>query len=448
MLKSMTRTKKLLAIFLSTSLIFLYHSTAYAQDANKPNNDAPGNNNQPAAIPMTKIQPAPADQIPDFSTDPQSITNAKSIFDNSVSAYHAVKAIRDKTEVKSISTYAGRSDDQSFKVPMLLTKDAMWIKLDKGKFTVIDGTIYGEHEDYPKRLYIQDFEGKITTDLFVDLMYLIPFVNIPMMYSDDPLADLFLATINPKIAGYRHIPSTTQHNQYDELLIKSSDDGADLQLRFDPDTHLITRFRTMLHDPNMDEMDGTEIIVSFHPEILDTVPLNEFVINTDNRREVDNITALYAPANVDDLLGESAPAFDLPDIDGNTIHSSTFVGNVIVLGFWKIEHEGLLPILPALDKLAAWRDQEGKSVKIYAINAGDDLDILRTNWNKQNYRFNLLMDSDMKVTTETFKLGLFPTIIIISANGEITSVDDDLQVNDDITEILKKQVREALQKGL
>jgi len=428
------RTQLQFFLLLSIVILLFPSSRTFAQPA------------PPDAHAETTI--APEIKIPDFANDPDSITKAKSIFAQSVKAYHQIKAIRDETEVKSISTYAGRSDEQSFKVPMLLTPDAMWIKLNEGKFTVIDGTMYGENEKYPKRLFIQDFEGPITTDLLVDLMYLIPFVDIPMIYSQDPLPDLFLATINPKIAGYRHIPTTTQNKSNDEILITSSDDGADLQLRFDPDTHLITRFRTMLRDPNMNEMDGTEIIVNFHPEILTEVPLDEFIVNTDNRREVQDITSLYAPANIDDLVNETMPDFDLPDINGNEVHSSTMVGNVIVLAFWQIQHEGLLPILPALNTLAQWRDQEGKSVKIFAVNAGDDLDILRTNWNKQDYRFNLLLDGDMKITTDTFKLGLFPTIIVISADGIISSVDDDFQVNDDIAEILKKQVQKALQKGL
>ncbi len=448
MLISRKHTPSLLIILLMTWLVNSTSPATFAQNNdNQPNNPQP-ENNQPASIPMIKIQPPPEIKIPDFQTDTDALKKAQSIFNQSVSAYQAAKAIRDETEVKSISTYAGRADEQSFKVPMLLTQDAMWIKLNKGKFTVIDNTIYGEHQDHPKRFYAQDFEGDITTDLFVDILYLIPFVNIPMTYSDDPLAELFLATINPTIAGYRQITEPKTNRKLDEILIKSADDGADINLRFNPQTHLITRFQTTLRDPNMNEMDGTEIIVTFHPEILTEIPYDEFIVKTDNRREVEEITSLYAPDNIDDLAGQPAPPFNLPDITGQTVNSDTLIGNIVVLGFWKIEHEGLLPILPALNDLATWRDTEGKPVKIYAVNAGDDLDILRTNWNEQNFRFNLLIDQDMSVTRDTYKLGLFPTIIIISTNGEIYAVDDDFQVNDNISEILKKQVIAALKKGL
>jgi len=420
------------------------------QNADEKQNDPDANANQnenddDASVPMIDLK---VDRIPEFATDSQAVAEAQSIFNNSVTAYHAAVAIRDNATVRSIATYAGQSSEQKFEVPMLLTPDAMTIKLNKVKFTVVDATIYGESEVETKRLYALDFQGPITSDLFVDMLYLFPFVDIPMLYSQTPLDELFLATIDPKIAAHRKIYLAGADREFDEIKIRSGDDGADLELRFDPATHLISRFRTVLRDPNMNQADGTEIIVEFHPELLNEVPLEEFIVETENRREVTSIPELYAPPNVADLIDKPAPNFDLTDIEGETIHSENFTGNVIVLAFWRIEHEQLLPVLPALNTLAKWRDEEGKSVEIYAVNSGDEPDILRTTWNKEEFVFDLLLDSDIAVSRDAFKVGMFPTVVIITANGIISSIHTDFEMNDDIAAILKKEITRAFKRGI
>lgn len=443
----------LLLVLLGLSIITLVGPTPSSaqddpQNADEKQDDPDANQeneNDNASVPLVDLK---VDRIPDFSTDSESIAQAESIFNDSVSAYHAAVAIRDNATVRSIATYARQSNEQQFEVPMLLTPDAMTITLNKVKFTVVDGTIYGESEVEKKRLYALDFNGPITSDLFVDMLYLFPFVDIPMLYSKTPLDDLFLATIDPKIAGHRKIYLADADREFDEIKINSGDDGANLELRFDPQTHLINRFRTELHDPNMNEADGTEIIVEFHPGILDEVPLEELIVQTENRREVNSIPELYAPPNVADLIDKPAPNFDLTNIEGESIHSENLAGNVIVLAFWQIEHEQLLPILPALNTLAKWRDEEGKPVEIYAVNSGDEPDILRTTWNTQEFIFDLLLDSDIAVSRDVFKIGMFPTVVIITADGIISSIHTDFEMNDDIAEIVKKEVVQALKRGI
>ncbi len=388
------------------------------------------------------------DHIPKFDTSNTAREKAAQVFADSVAAYRATAAVRDNATIRSISTYAGNSNESSFEVPMLISADALWIQLNDNKFTVVDSTVYGEFGPEKGRLYVRDFKGRISVDLFLDILYLFPIVHIPMRYSDDPLNNLFLANVEPKIVGYRRIYLAEEDQEFDEIRISSEGDGAPLELRIEPETGLIARFRTELRDPNMDEMDGTEIIVEFESEVLAEVPIDEFIVELENRREVDSLGALSMPPNVQDLVQKPAPNFELDTIDGESIHSETLAGNVIVLAFWQMEYEGLFPILPAMEELTDWRDEEGKSVEIFAVNAGDPIDILRTLWNEQEYVCDLLLDPEFDTAGEIYKIGVVPTVIIITADGVVDSVHGDFEYEDDVSAILKKAVRNALNKGI
>ncbi len=388
------------------------------------------------------------DHIPTFETDGAAREKAREVFEASVAAYRKTTAIRDQVTIRSISTYAGNSGEDSFEVPMLIAEDALWIKLNENKFTVVDNTVYGEFAPEANRLYIRDFEGRISVDLFLDILYLFPIVHIPMRYADDPLENLFLANVEPKIVGYRRVYLAEEDAEFDEIRISSEGDGAPLELRFDAETGLIARFRTELRDPNMNEMDGTEILVDFHAEVLDELPIDEFITELENRREVDSLGALSMPPNIQDLVHKPSPNFKLDSIDGESIHSETLAGNVIVLAFWQVEYEDLLPVLPAMNELTEWRDGEGKSVEIFAVNAGDPIDILRTLWNEREYVSELLLDPELDTAREIYKIGILPTIIIISADGVIDSVLSNFEFDDDVPAMLKKSVIRALNKGI
>ncbi len=390
----------------------------------------------------------PVDRIPSFDDSEDAISEGKDIFESSKLAYRALTAVRDVSLVRTITTFNGQTDEQSFEVPMLLTPESMTITLQEVEFTILDGSVYGENEGVENRLYVYDFDGPITAQLFIDIMFMFPFVPVPMMYADDPLNMLFAFNIDPWVDGYRRIYIADEDAEYDEILIGSTGDGAVLELRFDPETKLVRRFRTMLRDPNFDEAGGTEIIVEFHPEVLEQVPLDEFIVNIEDRRQVDSVGALYMEPNAMDLINRLAPSFTFSTLDDEVITSELLAGNAVVLGFWQMQHEGLLPILPALSQLADWEEETGKPVKVLAVNVADELDALRTYWNESEFNVTLALDPDAVAAQQDFKLPAFPTVIVIGPDGSVHVVYPDFEFEADIFKMLQDDVLAALSKGI
>ena len=394
---------------------------------------------QPGATPQTP---------PEFSTDERAIETARRIFDECVQAYRNAPAVSDTTTVRSISTFAGRSNEESFDVPMILALEAARLTINKITFTAIDNTLYGESGVEEGRRYVRDYVGGISSDLFTETLYIFPIPQLQMMYADDPLQSIFIATLDPTLGGYREIIDPNTGVKRHEIRIDSNGDGADVLLQIDQESKLIRRFYTVLRDPNVDENDGIEIISEMMPEVLDELPVEDFLVETEGRRSVSSVQGLFLPPNASDLVNQPSPVYELPDIDGEFVHSDALAGHAMVIAFWQIAHEGLLPVLPAMDTLAEWVEDEGRPVGLVAINVGDPPDRLQTFWTSNEYDFRLLVDADVAVARDDFLIGMFPTVFVIAPDGVIHSVHVDFALDADIAAILKEDIAEALNKGL
>lgn len=113
-----------------------------------------------------------------------------------------------------------------------------------------------------------------------------------------------------------------------------------------------------------------------------------------------------------------AKNFSLSDTDENTHQLSDLRGKVIVVNFWAVWCPPCREEMPSLERLR--RKLADKAVAILAINQGEDAEqILSYLWGLDPVpEFPILLDSDMKVSSDWGVTGL-PATYLIDKEGNI-----------------------------
>lgn len=124
----------------------------------------------------------------------------------------------------------------------------------------------------------------------------------------------------------------------------------------------------------------------------------------------------YSPFEIDKLIGEKAPDFNLINKNGTSVSLSSFKGKVVLLNFWAnwcptCKRE--LKSLNSLNKL--YRDRD---LVVLSIVVDNNSEVFETINNKQ-VDFDVLVDHDQSVSLSLYKIFMFPTTFIIDKNGII-----------------------------
>ncbi len=372
---------------------------------------------------------------------------AKETLDAARDAFRNAPAIRDTAVVTLTSRYAGQEHTQDFTNPILLTPDAARIDLNGFILIAVDNTLYATWEDNDERYYALDFQGKVSTSLFTNAQSIFPFPHFPLMFAQDPVAEIFMFCIQPTLAASREV--TVDGAKYREILIESAaPDGADVELRFKPDTALPVRFRSLLRDLGADDdTSGVEIIVAMSPEILPAAPLDEFIVDTENRREVSSFAALTAGPSVADLEGQPLLALTLKSPDEqSTLTNDDLAGRVTVFAFWMMASELLLPVRPVMEELAAWADEHDRDLRLAAVAVTVPPDDLANLW-PDLAGVDLWTDPDASAARE-LTIPLCPVYVIVGPDERIAAVHADLQSNEGLAQRLIEDIEAALKRGL
>ncbi|MDO5639564.1 MAG: TlpA disulfide reductase family protein [Neisseria sp.] len=136
------------------------------------------------------------------------------------------------------------------------------------------------------------------------------------------------------------------------------------------------------------------------------------------------IFALAALAVVAVLIGvvlwpknQPAPAFSLPDLNGQTVNNANLEGKVTLINFWYPSCPGCVSEMPKLIKTA--RDYEGKDFQIIAISEPfDPLESVKNYVATRGLPFTVMYDADGSVG-KAFGTQVYPTSFFINKKGEI-----------------------------
>lgn len=118
--------------------------------------------------------------------------------------------------------------------------------------------------------------------------------------------------------------------------------------------------------------------------------------------------------------GESAPGFDLPDLEGKRVSLADFKGKTVVLNFWGTWCPPCVAELPSLEAL--YKQGGGKFVVlgISEASARDDIKALK---DKYGLTYPFLLDAQGAVQ-QKYKVNGLPETFIINPDSKISLIND------------------------
>lgn len=124
-----------------------------------------------------------------------------------------------------------------------------------------------------------------------------------------------------------------------------------------------------------------------------------------------------APQLLQEVDGQpAAPDFVLPDLDGNQVRLSDFLGKVVIVNFWATWCPPCRQEIPSMQR--AWNRMKDEGVMMLALHVGGNEDKIWTFLNDFNVEFPVLIDAKSKVSKGWQMFGL-PTTYIIDPGGRI-----------------------------
>jgi cytochrome c biogenesis protein CcmG/thiol:disulfide interchange protein DsbE len=114
-------------------------------------------------------------------------------------------------------------------------------------------------------------------------------------------------------------------------------------------------------------------------------------------------------------VGQPAPDFTLPNLDGESVSLSDFEGHPVLINFWRINCTYCLEEMPDLQ--AVFEERQGELVML-GINVGDNASSIEQFLQNEGLSFPALLDSDITVT-RIYGISGTPTTFFIDKEGII-----------------------------
>lgn len=117
------------------------------------------------------------------------------------------------------------------------------------------------------------------------------------------------------------------------------------------------------------------------------------------------------------VTGREAEEFTLNDLSGKKVSMSSFKGKVVLLNFWATWCPPCRAEMSSLEKLYQLLKDKGFTVIAVATDrtAIDVRDYLKT----QPLSFTILLDVDLKISRDLYKVFMMPTTFLIDKRGVV-----------------------------
>jgi peroxiredoxin len=126
-----------------------------------------------------------------------------------------------------------------------------------------------------------------------------------------------------------------------------------------------------------------------------------------------------APIEIGPEIGERAPDFTLPTIDGKATSLSQFRGKIVMVNFWETTCSACAGEMPDIQSIFdTWSRDD---LEILAINNGEREAFVQSFIDSKGLTFPVLLDSDREVGT-VYQVSTIPTTFFIDADGIIKRI--------------------------
>lgn len=120
---------------------------------------------------------------------------------------------------------------------------------------------------------------------------------------------------------------------------------------------------------------------------------------------------LFAPKR------QSAPAFALPNLQGQNVDQTALQGKVTLINFWFPSCPGCVSEMPKIIKTA--QDYQGKNFQVLGIAQPiDPIESVHQYVKEYGLPFTVMYDAD-KTAAKAFGTQVYPTSVLIDKNGNI-----------------------------
>lgn len=122
------------------------------------------------------------------------------------------------------------------------------------------------------------------------------------------------------------------------------------------------------------------------------------------------------PIEIGHEIGDRAPDFTLPTIDGQETSLSQYRGKIVMLNFWQSSCPACVQETPYIQ--AVFDGWPGDKLKILAVSVEERPVFVQTFLDTRGLTFPVLLDSDSAISN-TYQVSSFPTTFFINADGII-----------------------------
>ncbi len=119
-------------------------------------------------------------------------------------------------------------------------------------------------------------------------------------------------------------------------------------------------------------------------------------------------------------IGNTAPDFELPALEGENISLSSLRGSPVLLNFWATWCPPCREEMPYLQSIhQKW---SGMGLRILAIDVGESPSTVRKFIEERAFTFTVLLDADQRVALEKYNVRNIPTSYFIDKEGKMRGV--------------------------
>ena len=186
---------------------------------------------------------------------------------------------------------------------------------------------------------------------------------------------------------------------------------------------------TICSSDNCTSIKPDESLVTNHSATLTDIEPNtiyELTITSKNKQGKEAKFALEfvtprktTAVEVGTRIGDRAPDFTLPTIDGKEARLSQFRGKIVMVNFWESSCSGCASEMP--DMQAVYDAWSREDLEILAVNNGERAAFVQSFIDSKRLTFPALLDSDRAVS-QVYQISTIPTTFFIDADGIIKRI--------------------------